>query len=101
MIPTVCMVDADAESILKASGRARTRRRRSLLVASAAIIAVVGLAIGAFLVGNESSYRATAQVVLVPGAETAPDLIPSAWESLTGERATTMGCRDIGRTPNG
>ncbi|GJF01215.1 hypothetical protein [Pseudonocardia sp. D17] len=68
-----------------AAGRMpRLRPSRRLTTVAAALvvaaIAVVGtqLALGPVV----QEYRATAQVVLVPAATTAPEDVPSAWESL-------------------
>lgn len=83
------MVDTDAGSALLVQGSVRARRRR-ILLASSAVIAVVGVAFGVIVGGGESSYRATAQVVLVPGPQNTPDSITSAWESLTSERAASV-----------
>ncbi|MFD1236394.1 hypothetical protein ACFQ34_24155, partial [Pseudonocardia benzenivorans] len=76
-----------------AAGRMpRLRPSRRLTTVAAALvvaaIAVVGtqLALGPVV----QEYRATAQVVLVPAATTAPEDVPSAWESLYDLRGSKV-----------
>ncbi|GJF01585.1 hypothetical protein [Pseudonocardia sp. D17] len=87
------MVDIDttfAISVEKPTRRVVRIRRRRIAIMLSTAIAIATVATGLILGSGTPSYRATAQVVLVPSADTAAELVPSAWESLTSERATAV-----------
>ena len=68
--------------------------RRALLVIAATglVTALVALLVTHLVVGSEQpTYRATAQVALVPAPTVPAEQVPSYWESLGGGQAATIG----------